>query len=50
VYGTEYFFGGGICTSVAGQTPFGNPTKVIELGETEIPQELFVEFLDSIKD
>jgi len=49
VYNTEYFFGGGICSAPKGQTPFGVPTKIEHLGETEIPIELFLEFLESIK-
>lgn len=48
VYGREYFFGGGICEDTPGQTPFGIPTKIIDLGQTEIPQEVFLDFLKDI--
>ena len=32
-----------------GQTPFGVPMKQEELGETEIPQEMFTDFLQEIQ-
>ena len=44
-YGKEYYFGGGICQGVPGQTPYGNPSKREELGNTEITQETFEEYL-----
>jgi len=31
-----------------GATPFGAPTKSIELGETEIPEEMFMELLKDL--
>lgn len=48
VYGTEYFFGGGICSGVPRQTPYGAPVREIPMGETEIPKEIFHEFLQNI--
>ena len=33
-----------------GQTPFGVPMKQEELGETEIPEEMFRDFLQEITD
>ncbi|CAD8105312.1 unnamed protein product [Paramecium sonneborni] len=48
VYGKEYYFGGGICASLPKQTLYGNPIEERELGETEIPQATFEEFLRSI--
>uniref|UniRef100_A0A0D6R5M4 PPPDE domain-containing protein n=1 Tax=Araucaria cunninghamii TaxID=56994 RepID=A0A0D6R5M4_ARACU len=48
VYGKEYYFGGGIQHNPAGQTPYGNPCKVIELGVTHIPVEVFEEYLEEI--
>lgn len=50
VHGKEYFFGDGICNLPPGQTPFGTPTKKELLGESEIPEDLFYEFLSEIKD
>jgi hypothetical protein len=31
-----------------GRTPFGNPTKSLSLGFTEIHEELFMEFLQEV--
>jgi desumoylating isopeptidase 1 len=56
IYNKEYYFGGGISYDAPGRTPFGkinqilqcnigNPTKVLDLGFTELPEELFLEFL-----
>ena len=50
VFGKEYFFGDGICNMPPGTTPFGMPTKKLYLGDTEITEDLFVEFLTEIKD
>lgn len=30
VFGTEYFFGGGVCAMQPGTTPYGTPVKKIE--------------------
>lgn len=48
VYGKEYYFGGGIQHSPTGQTPYGKPWKVVELGVTHVPMEMFEEFLEEI--
>ncbi|CAD8199233.1 unnamed protein product [Paramecium pentaurelia] len=48
VYGKEYFFGGGICAQAPKTTIYGYPIEERELGETEIPQNTFEEFLRSI--
>ena len=49
VFGKEYYFGGGICSDPIGQTPYGTPVKAEDIGETEIPEELFEEFLNDLK-
>ena len=49
VYGKEYYFGGGICSDPIGRTPYGSPLRKINIGSTELPEELFLDFLDSIK-
>jgi len=36
-YGKEFYFGAGITADNPGQTPFGNPTEVVELGRTHVP-------------
>ncbi|CAD8180651.1 unnamed protein product [Paramecium octaurelia] len=48
VYGKEYYFGGGICAQTPKTTIYGYPIEERELGETEIPQSTFEEFLRSI--
>jgi len=48
VYGKEYYYGGGICSDVPGKTPYGTPIKSIPMGETEIPEEIFLEFLKEV--
>jgi len=48
VYGMEFFFGGGIQRMLPGQSPYGTPVQILELGTTSIPQEVFEEFLQSI--
>uniref|UniRef100_A0A7C9AD63 PPPDE domain-containing protein n=1 Tax=Opuntia streptacantha TaxID=393608 RepID=A0A7C9AD63_OPUST len=48
VYGNEYYFGGGIQHSPAGLTPYGAPVRVVELGVTQVPQEVFESYLQEI--
>jgi len=43
VYGNEYFFGGGIQS-----TPYGRPLRVVELGVTHLPREVFEDYLRDI--
>lgn len=48
VYGTEYFFGGGICQMQPKTTPYGKPIDEVLIGETEIPKEFFEEYLKEL--
>ncbi|KAI9115935.1 hypothetical protein K1719_012865 [Acacia pycnantha] len=48
VYGNEYYFGGGIQYSPAGSTPYGTPLRVVELGVTHVPKDVFETYLDEI--
>ncbi|KAL1539591.1 desumoylating isopeptidase 1-like [Salvia divinorum] len=48
VYGHEYYFGGGIQSAPAGSTPYGTPIRVIDLGTTHVPQDVFEVYLDDI--
>jgi len=50
VYGVEYFFGGGICQMPPKKTPYGIPIKEIDYGTTEIPKEIFEDYLKEITD
>ncbi|KAL0249022.1 hypothetical protein GEMRC1_004256 [Eukaryota sp. GEM-RC1] len=45
VYNTEYFFGMGIQQCPPLQSGHGNPVQFLDFGQTEIPQELFQEWL-----
>ncbi|XP_051120860.1 uncharacterized protein LOC127244394 isoform X2 [Andrographis paniculata] len=48
VYGNEYFFGGGIQCAPAGKTPYGTPIRIIDLGVTHIPKDVFEMYLNEI--
>lgn len=50
VFGREYYYGGGICSDPPGVTPYGNPIQRIPLGKTEIDQDTFGDFLNSLKE
>ncbi len=49
VYGKEYYFGGGLQNNPIGQTSYGNPVQVMLLGHTQIPQDIFEEYLQEIQ-
>eukprot|EP01133_Synstelium_polycarpum_P015514 gene15514-18425_t len=46
VYNIEYYFGGGILTDKPLHTPYGHPVQTIPLGSTDVPKEIFEEFID----
>ncbi|XP_002976661.2 desumoylating isopeptidase 1 [Selaginella moellendorffii] len=48
VYGTEYYYSGGITTSNPGRTPYGRPVNTVELGRTQVPKEVFEDYLREI--
>jgi hypothetical protein len=48
VYGNEYYFGGGIQHCPAGSTPYGTPLKVVDLGLTHVPKDVFEMYLQEI--
>ncbi|XP_008802405.2 desumoylating isopeptidase 1-like [Phoenix dactylifera] len=47
-YGNEYYFGGGIQCDPAGMTPYGTPIRVVDIGVTHVPKEVFEEYLHEI--
>jgi thiol-disulfide isomerase/thioredoxin len=47
--GIEYFYGQGIQSTTAGNTHHGRPMEIIKLGRTQLPVELTLEYLDSLK-
>lgn len=50
VYGQEFYFGGGICADPPARTPYGQPMQNIPIGQTELPIEIFMEFLEENKE
>ncbi|RWS08794.1 uncharacterized protein B4U79_01416 [Dinothrombium tinctorium] len=49
VYGREYFFGGmGIESCNPGETILGEPDQIVNMGKTEIPYSVFLEFIFSL--
>ncbi|XP_010448096.1 PREDICTED: desumoylating isopeptidase 1 [Camelina sativa] len=48
VYGSEYFFGGGIQHLPVGRTPYGTPIRTIELGLSHVPKDVFEMYLEEI--
>ncbi len=47
--GIEYFFGQGVQTCYPGTTHHGAPMETISMGETSLPIEIILEYLDSLK-
>ncbi|KAJ3682371.1 hypothetical protein LUZ60_014944 [Juncus effusus] len=48
VYGKEYYFGAGIQQDPEGRTPYGTPVRVVDLGTTHVPKEVFEDYLREI--
>uniref|UniRef100_A0A5B7C2H4 Putative desumoylating isopeptidase 1 n=1 Tax=Davidia involucrata TaxID=16924 RepID=A0A5B7C2H4_DAVIN len=48
VYGNEYYFGGGIQHAPVGTTPYGTPIRVVDLGVTHVPKDVFEMYLQEI--
>ncbi|XVF32217.1 hypothetical protein REPUB_Repub17cG0062400 [Reevesia pubescens] len=48
VYGNEYYFGGGIQHAPVGMTPYGRPIRVIDLGVSHVPKDVFEMYLQEI--
>ncbi|KAG8631755.1 hypothetical protein KVT40_000895 [Elsinoe batatas] len=49
VNGVEYFFGQGIQQSRPGATHHGRPMEVVQMGQTQLPAEVILEYLESMK-
>ncbi|GAN08824.1 thioredoxin family protein [Mucor ambiguus] len=49
VFGQEFYFGQGIMTSIPGTTQHGRPLEIIDMGETFLPLEVVVEYIDSLR-
>ena len=48
VHGKEYWFGHGMQVGLPRQTQFGTPKEVLQMGETEVDEEMFQAFLDEV--
>ncbi|KAL8893503.1 MAG: hypothetical protein Q9192_005200 [Flavoplaca navasiana] len=48
--GIEYFFGAGVQQTYPGATHHGRPMEIIPLGRTDLPLEIILEYLDSLKE
>ncbi|KAM7371128.1 hypothetical protein PAMP_010620 [Pampus punctatissimus] len=49
VHGKEFFFvGEGINNCAPGDTPLGEPDSVVDLGSTEVPADIFMDYLTSL--
>ncbi|KAG2123341.1 PPPDE putative peptidase domain-containing protein [Suillus cothurnatus] len=49
-FGKEIFYGPGICETEPGQSHHGSPLRIIDMGETSIDEQTFVEYLSQIKE
>ena len=47
--GVEYFFGAGVQSSYPGSTHHGRPMEIIPMGHTQLPLDVALEYLDSLK-
>ncbi|EIE22536.1 DUF862-domain-containing protein [Coccomyxa subellipsoidea C-169] len=48
VGGFEYFYGGGVQKALAGSTPYGHPVEIVNLGHTQIPQEVLNDYVNEL--
>ncbi|KAK9370248.1 PPPDE putative peptidase domain-containing protein [Lipomyces kononenkoae] len=46
----EYYYGAGIQTSSPGSTHHGQPLEVVEMGESSLPQDIVLEYIESLKE
>ena len=49
-YGKEFAFGQGIQEFIPGVTPYGHPVEKIFMGNTEIPEETYMEYIQILKE
>jgi thiol-disulfide isomerase/thioredoxin len=47
--GKEWYYGAGIQSSLPGATHHGKPMEIIPLGMTSLPEEVIVEYIDSMR-
>jgi hypothetical protein len=49
VHGKEYWFGHGMQVGIPRKTEFGQPKEVLQMGETEVDEEGFQEYLEKLQ-
>ncbi|KAI9244897.1 PPPDE putative peptidase domain-containing protein [Sporodiniella umbellata] len=49
VFGKEIFFGQGIMITSPGTTQHGKPLQVVDIGETYLPEDVVMEYVDSLR-
>ncbi|CAL8470503.1 g10045 [Coccomyxa elongata] len=49
VGGYEFFYGGGVQKALAGSTPYGHPVEIVDLGNTQIPQDILEEYINELR-
>ena len=49
VHGKEYWFGHGMQVGIPRKTQFGQPKEVLQMGETEVDEEGFQEYLEKLQ-
>jgi hypothetical protein len=50
IFEREFFYGQGIMSAIPGTTQHGQPIERVDMGTTEIPQEVFMEFMDNMRE
>ncbi|XP_017339233.1 desumoylating isopeptidase 1b [Ictalurus punctatus] len=51
IHGAEYFFGGqGITHCPPAATLLGQPDAIVDLGNTEVPKDIFTEYVSSLQE
>ncbi|CAG8588093.1 10300_t:CDS:2 [Paraglomus brasilianum] len=49
VHGFEWYYGNGINAELPGQTIMGTPHQKIDMGVTEIPEDIFFEYIEELR-
>ncbi|KAG1898145.1 PPPDE putative peptidase domain-containing protein [Suillus fuscotomentosus] len=49
-FGKEIFYGLGICETEPGRSHHGSPLRIVDMGETHMDEQTFVEYLSQIKE
>ncbi|KAK9387926.1 PPPDE putative peptidase domain-containing protein [Lipomyces mesembrius] len=48
--GVEYYYGAGVQSSIPGGTHHGQPLEVVDMGESSLPEDVVLEYIESLKD